>query len=149
MNLESSGSHRFRCFTPAKPARVWLALTDGRQTRRYLHGLALDSAWTVDAPLAFRTGELTDGPAALVGGVLCIQLHRRLSYFLRSGPADPATYLTWELDPRAGGTVVHLQVDCAEHGDTEAEAEDTWLPVLAGLQDVLARDRDGRGDTAG
>ncbi len=35
----------------------------------------------------------------LVGRVLCAQPYRRLSYFLRSGPEDPSTYLTWQLGP--------------------------------------------------
>jgi hypothetical protein len=56
---------------------------------------------------------------------------RRLSSFLRSGPEDQCTYLTWQLRPCPGGSMVHLQVDQAECADTEEEAENTWLPVLA------------------
>jgi hypothetical protein len=33
---------------------------------------------------------------------------------------------------------VHLHVDRAEWTDTDEEAEDTWLPVLAALQTLLA-----------
>jgi hypothetical protein len=76
----------------------------------------------------------------LVGGVLCSQPDRRLSYFLKSGPEDPSTYLTWLLDPCPGGSIVHLQVDRAEWADTEQEAESIWLPVLASLQALLSRD---------
>lgn len=80
----------------------------------------------------------------LVGGVLCSQVDRRLSYFLKSGPEDPSTYLTWTLNSCPGGSIVHLQVDRAECADTEGDAEITWLPVLASLQALLSRDETSR-----
>ena len=140
VDLTASGSHRFRCFTPADTSRIWNALTDGEQTRRYLHGLAAESSWCVGAPIQFRAPLPRDGHTALVGGVLCAQPGRRLSYFLQSGPDDPSTYLTWHLGACPGGSIVRLQVDRAECADSEEEAEHTWLPVLASLQALLARD---------
>jgi hypothetical protein len=80
----------------------------------------------------------------LAGRVLCALPYRRLSYFLRSGPEDPCTYLTWQLRSCPGGSMVHLQVDQAECADTEEEAENTWLPVLAALQTLLSRDEPSR-----
>jgi hypothetical protein len=80
----------------------------------------------------------------LVGRVLCAQPYRRLSYFLRSGPEDPSTYLTWQLRPSPGGSMVHLQVDHAESPDTCEEAENTWLPVLAALQALLSGEGSSR-----
>lgn len=74
----------------------------------------------------------------LMGRVLCAQPNRRLSYFLRSGSEDPSTYLTWQLRPSPGGCAVHLHVDHTECTVTDEEAEDTWLPVLAGLQALLS-----------
>jgi len=76
----------------------------------------------------------------LVGKVLCAQPHHRLSYFLRSGPEDPSTYLTWQISSCPDGSLVHLQIDCAEYADTEEEAERIWLPVLASMQVLLTRD---------
>lgn len=142
MNLLSSGTHRFRCFVPVDTSRVWIALTDGEGTGGYLHGLVADSSWCADAPIHFRAGPLQpECQSMLVGRVLCAQPHRRLSYFLRSGPQDPCTYLTWQLRPSPGGSTVHLQVDQAECADTAEEAKNTWLPVLAGLQALISRDK--------
>ena len=76
----------------------------------------------------------------LVGRVLCAQPYRRLSYFIKSGPEDPSTYLTWQLRSCPGGSTVYLQVDHAEWTDTDEEAENTWLPVLAALQTLLSGD---------
>jgi uncharacterized protein YndB with AHSA1/START domain len=142
MNLRSGGTHRFRCFTAASPSRVWTALADGKETARYLHGLVAESSWCPDAPIHFLTDPVQpEDQSMLVGRVLCAQPHRRLSYFLRSGPEDPATYLTWQLRSCPGGSTVHLQIDQAECPDTDEEAENTWLPVLAALQSLLAGDR--------
>ena len=145
MNLMSSGTHRFRCFTPVDTSRVWIALTDGQATGRYLHGLVADSSWCADAPIHFRTAPLQpESQFMLAGRVLCALPYRRLSYFLRSGPEDPCTYLTWQLRSSPGGSTVHLQVDQVECADTEEEAENTWLPVLAALQTLLSRDEPSR-----
>ena len=145
MNLMSSGTHRFRCFTPVETSSVWIALTDGQRTGSYLHGLVADSSWCVDAPIHFRAAPLQpDSQSILAGRVLCALPYRRLSYFLRSGPEDPCTYLTWQLRSCPGGSTVHLQLDRSECADTEEEAENTWLPVFAALQTLLSRDERSR-----
>lgn len=140
MNLMASGTHKFRSFTPVDTSRVWIALTDGQATGRYLHGLVADSSWCADAPIHFRAAPLQSASQSMLAGrVLCALPCRRLSYFLRSGPEDPCTYLTWQLRSCPGGSTVHLHVDQAECADTEEEAENTWLPVLAALQTLLSR----------
>jgi len=136
--MTTGASHRFRCFTPAGPVDVWTALTDGRHTRQFLHGLAADSTWRPGAPISFRTSPEVD-PPVLTGEVLCVEPERRLSYVLTSGPHHPCTYLTWHLDAHPEGSIVRLQVDRAEHADTEEEAEAIWLPALAALQRLLSR----------
>jgi hypothetical protein len=126
---------------PVETSRVWIALTDGQATSSYLHGLVAESSWCADGPLHFRTDPRQPGPQAMLAGrVLCALPHRQLSYFLRSGPEDPCTYLTWQLRSCSGGSIVHLQVDQAECADSEEESETTWLPVLAALQILLSRD---------
>jgi len=98
MNPMPSGTHRFRCFTPADQSRVWAVLTDAQEARRYLHGLVADSSWCADAPIQFRAApSRPDSHSILTGRVLCVQPYCRLSYFLRSGPKGPPTYLTWQL----------------------------------------------------
>ena len=144
MHGTSSGTHRFRYFTPADTSRVWNALTDGDQTRRYLHGLIAQSSWCTGAPIRFRASPEVDGRSLLMGTVLCAQPRRLLSYFLQSGPDDPSTYLTWQMRACPGGSTVRLQVDSAECADDEVEAEHTWLPVLASMQALLARDETPR-----
>jgi uncharacterized protein YndB with AHSA1/START domain len=136
--LRGSAHRAFSCFVPAEPERVWEALTDARHTSAYLYGLAAHSTWEIDAPIEFQAGEQSGEQGSLVGRVVCVQQHRRLSYFVQAGPDDPPTYLTWLTRPSPGGVTVRLYIDEIECGDDEEGAEDVWLPVLTALQRHLA-----------
>jgi uncharacterized protein YndB with AHSA1/START domain len=128
------GSKTFACHSQADPARVWAALTQPAQTTAYLYGLALHSTWVPDAPIEVRHG---DRPA-LTGRVLCSRPDERLSYVLQSAPDDPPAYLTWLIRSSPGGCTIRLQIDEIDCADAVDDAEDTWLPVLAALQKLLA-----------
>jgi hypothetical protein len=141
MNVAPLGTQRFVCFTAANPARVWAVLTGTHETGSYLYGLVTHSSWEADAPIHFQT---TQSPRAvhssLTGRVLHVQPLCRLSYLVQSGPEDPPVYLTWQIRPCQGGSTIRLQIDEIEYADNDEEAENTWLPVLAALQALLARD---------
>ena len=130
----------FAFFTKATPVRVWDALTDPVQTRIYLEGMALQSDWVPGSALVacFR------GEPTVLGEVLCVQAHQRLSYVIRP-PEASAVYLTWLLRRRVDGCLCRLQIDEADASDI-AELEDVWLPIMAGLQrsvDALPHQRRG------
>jgi uncharacterized protein YndB with AHSA1/START domain len=127
-----AGHHQFACFTVASPAATWSALTDPSQTGAYLYGLAAHSCWQPDAPIRFQTA----GQYPLTGQVLHVQAPSRLSYVLQTGPGDPPVYLTWQIRPSPGGSTILLQIDETEFADTDGEAENTWLPGLAALQEL-------------
>jgi hypothetical protein len=105
-------------------------LTDPGQTAVYLYGLAAHSTWVPGDPIEFRLG----GRAAAIGQVMRACRQERLSYMLQAGPGDPPVYLTWLLRPAPGGCTVRLEIDQVDHADSPQDAEDVWLPVLAGLQ---------------
>ena len=133
------GTHRFSFYTPATSNRVWELLTCAGQTPEYFHGLEISSSWQVGDPI--RICRPPSDPVTgdvLSGRVLCVRPASRLSFYFHSGADDPRTYLTWELRTATDGTIVQLQVDHVEHVEELAEAEDTWLPVLAALQALLA-----------
>jgi uncharacterized protein YndB with AHSA1/START domain len=126
----------FRFVTQAGAARVWEALTSPELTSRYLYGLAARSEWQAGATVTFAT---EDG-VTLTGEVLVAQEPRRLSYSLQAGDGQPATYVTWEILGTTAGCVVRLYVD--EPGvstwSVDLDAESAWLPVVAGLEAILA-----------
>jgi uncharacterized protein YndB with AHSA1/START domain len=118
----------FAFFTNATPVRVWHALTDPVQTRVYLEGMALQSDWVPGSAIvaSFR------GDPTVLGEVLCVQEHHRLSYVIRP-PEASAVYLTWLLRRRGDGCICRLHIDEADTSDI-AELENVWLPIVAGLQ---------------
>src|SRR5262252_2724073 len=122
--------HGFAVHVRAGPGLVWAALTDPDQTAAYPSGLAAHSNWVPGGPIEFRLG----GRAAAIGQVLHAHRPERLPYLLPAGPGDPPVYLTWLLRPAPGGCTVRLQIDQAGHTDSPQDAEEVWLPVLAGLQ---------------
>ena len=135
-----SASHNFACHTAAAPGHVWSALTDAGRTRTYLHGLALHSDWTAGAHLTADR----DGTVCLTGEVICSRPGERLSYLVRSGPYDPATYVTWVVRPNPTGTTIGLQIDEPDTPGGREDTEDTWLPVLDALQCQLRGQADHR-----
>jgi uncharacterized protein YndB with AHSA1/START domain len=121
----------FAFFTSAASVSVWAALTDARQIRQYLDGLALQSTWAPGSPIVVSLRNRR----TVIGEVLCVQLHHRLSYVVHP-PEATAVYLTWLLRDTDGGCVCTLQVD--ETAATEpTELEDVWLPIMAALQRVV------------
>ena len=141
MNAAPMGTQSFVCFTAANPARVWAVLTGTHETGSYVYGLVTHSSWEADAPIHFRTAQSpTAVYSSLTGRVLHVRPLCRLSYLVQSGPEDPPVYLTWQIRPCRGGSTIRLQVDEIGYADNDEEAENTWLPVLAALQALLARD---------
>ncbi len=87
-----------------------------------------------DAEIEGRQGTAV----ALIGRVLCARPGKRLSYVLAADTDDPPVYVTWLIRPHPAGSTIRLLIDEVEAADGADAAEDTWLPVLAGLQQVLA-----------
>jgi uncharacterized protein YndB with AHSA1/START domain len=145
MNAVPIGTQSFQCFTAAGPARVWAALTGAQETSRYLHGLGAHSSWQADAAILFRTNQSpTATDSSLIGRVLHVTPLCQLSYSVQSGPEDPPVYLTWQIRPCQGGSAIRLQIDEMEYADSDEEAENTWLPILASLQALLASEEAAR-----
>ena len=114
------------------------ALTDPANThlsRR--HGVAIRLG------SGFRHCHLLSRRTIVLGEVLCVRSHHRLSYVIRP-PAASAVYLTWLLQRRSEGCICRLRIDEADTSDF-AELEDVWLPIMAGLQrSVAALSDEGR-----
>jgi uncharacterized protein YndB with AHSA1/START domain len=127
--------HNFVAHSRARPERAWEALTEPNQTAAFLYGMAAHSTWLVDDPIDFRDRDC-DG-VRLTGRVLCVRPPERLSYLMRSGPADPPVYVTWSIRSAPNGCAISLEVDEVEAIDSRVDAEDTWLPVLGALQRML------------
>ena len=122
--------HVFAAHVRADPGLVWTALTGPGHSAAYLYGLTAHSTWVPGDRIEFRLGDRVE----LIGTVVHARCHERLSYVLQAGLDDPPVYLTWLLRPSADGCAVRLEIDEVDAADSQQDAEDVWLPVLAALQ---------------
>jgi uncharacterized protein YndB with AHSA1/START domain len=116
-------------YIAATPDQVWLALTDPAVTRRYFFGLAVDSTWHEDAPIAFRAPE----GSALTGHIVRLEPGHVLMYSL-----DETSWVTWTLEEARPGlcrvTLIHDDLD-------PCGTDDAWHQVVGGLKTVLETGR--------
>jgi uncharacterized protein YndB with AHSA1/START domain len=125
--------HRFAFITVASPDQVWAALTNRELSRHYLFGLDLVSDWIPGSSVELRG---PDG-ISIPGQVLSVERNQKLAFAIEQG-LGPCRFISWDLRQCSAGTVVRLTVDEVD-GDSEDEAEDTWLPVLSALQSQLEK----------
>jgi uncharacterized protein YndB with AHSA1/START domain len=129
-------TENFRCLICADPERVWEELTATGRPLEWLYGLVAESTWQSGAPV--RIGVDQSWEVAMVGEVLSVDRHRRLSFTLGDTPTDPSVFVTWELAGNANTTIVCLTIDETEpHRDTTHEIELAWLPVIQRLTTLL------------
>ena len=139
-------THTFAFFTVVAPVQVWAALTGAGGSVGYMYGLVACSSWLPGEDIGFETVRSGTAVPSLAGRVLHAQPPCRLSFVLQTAPEDPPVYLTWQVRPCPGGSTVQLRVDEPECADSDDEAEDIWLPVLASLQAVLAKQEPRRSE---
>ena len=129
----------YQVFIRATPEQIWEAITTPEFTARYFHGAritvtpqGLRSVGTDDSLWADETVSEYDPPRRLV--------HSWRSLYDPELGAEPASRVTWEIEPADGGvcslTVVHDQL---EHSPKTAAsvAGPGWMFVLSGLKTLL------------
>jgi uncharacterized protein YndB with AHSA1/START domain len=126
----------------ATPVRVWQALTDPEQIRRYMFGSQVETDWQPGHPIVWR-GEYQGRRFEDRGRVLEVHPLRRLkvTHFspLSGKPDLPANYhtVTYDLELRDGHTHVSLSQD---NNADEAEVEHStanWQQMLDGLKAMV------------
>ncbi|HTJ36581.1 MAG TPA: SRPBCC domain-containing protein [Dactylosporangium sp.] len=130
----------FTLYIAATPDRVWRALTDPAETRRYYLGLAVDSTWTPGAPIVFRTAH-GPVPDALHGEIIhaipgsCL-IH---NIFTGVGAEQEAhCWLTWDLTAVDEGALTRVCLSCDDvDGRADPERDEAWSRVVSGLKTVV------------
>lgn len=129
----------------ARPERVWAALTDPEQIKRYMFGSRVETDWQPGSPITW-SGEYDGRAYQDRGTVLEVDEPRKLvvtHFSPLSGQDDvPENYhtLTYELAPRDGGTHVSLSQDHNASEDEATHSRDNWAMMLKGLQGVVEGD---------
>ncbi|GAA5198932.1 metalloregulator ArsR/SmtB family transcription factor [Rugosimonospora acidiphila] len=150
----SDSAFVYTTYINTTPERLWRGLTDPTFTRRYWGGLALESEWTVGAPMVWEeNGVRTTDPAQVV---IESDPYRRLSYswhtftpeWARSHgiddealarlAAERRSTVTFDIEPQ--GRLVKLTVvhdDLEPGGTLQGMISQGWPHVLSNLKTLL------------
>lgn len=123
----------------ANPERVWTALTDPNEIRKYLFGTTTITNWQVGGPIRF-VGEWDGKPYEDKGSVLAVE-HLKLIRFTywssMSGLADvPENYVvvTYQLESDNGNTNFTLTQENCRSEEARQHAEENWAMAIGTLK---------------
>jgi uncharacterized protein YndB with AHSA1/START domain len=126
----------------ASPARVWSALTDPAEIKRYMFGSVVETDWQSGSIIVWK-GEYQGRAYQDHGQVIEAEPERRLvvtHFSPLTGQDDvPENYhtLTYVLEPRDAVTHVSLSQDNNASEEEMAHSRDNWAAMLAGLKHVV------------
>jgi uncharacterized protein YndB with AHSA1/START domain len=126
----------------APRARVWQALVDPAEIKRYFFGTEVETTWAVGSSITWR-GEWQGQPYADKGTVLQSEPERLLQFThfspLTGQPDVPASYhtITIELSGAGDMTTVSLAQDNNATEDERAHSEANWHTVLGSLKALV------------
>ena len=130
----------YEVFIRTTPERLWSALTQSADTRKYFYGFEVTCDWKVGSMMTMaKPGEAP----SLECEILEIDPPRRLVTTFRglkdeAARADAPTKVTWNIEPK--GDLCKLTLT---HEDFEGETatykgvSQGWAPVLSGLKTLL------------
>jgi uncharacterized protein YndB with AHSA1/START domain len=126
----------------APRARVWAALTEPDQIKRYMFGSEVVTDWKPGSDIVWK-GEYDGKPFEDKGEVVEIDAERRLkvTHFspLSGQPDKPENYhtLTYELSESGRATHVTLSQDNNASADEAEHSKENWSMMLKGLKQVV------------
>jgi uncharacterized protein YndB with AHSA1/START domain len=126
----------------AAPAKVWSALTDPEQIKKYLYGTNTETDWKVGSPILFK-GEWEGAPYVDKGEIVAFEPEKKLQYtYLSSftGLAEqPENYsiVTFELTPEGNETTLTILQTNFKDESHRDDSQANWGHVLEGLKELL------------
>jgi uncharacterized protein YndB with AHSA1/START domain/DNA-binding transcriptional ArsR family regulator len=135
--------HVYEIYIRTTPERLWRAITDPADTRRYYFGTEVQSDWKVGSRLVYLDG----GQVTLDCKILEIEPGHRLvhSFTMAYDPemaSERPSRVTWEIEKLGNAcrlTLVHDEFD----GETKTyrEVEHGWAHILSGLKTLIETGR--------
>src|SRR6478609_871070 len=128
----------------APKSKVWKALTDPEQIKKYLFGTETTTNWKVGSPITFSG--VWEGKSYIdKGKILQIEKEKILRYNYWSsfsGTEDkPENYanITYALEDHNGSTVFHLTQDGIKTKEAKDHSEQNWNMILNSLKDLVEK----------
>jgi uncharacterized protein YndB with AHSA1/START domain len=128
----------------ASKSKVWNALIDPEQIKKYLFGTKTVSDWKVGSPITF-SGEWEGKAYVDKGTILQIEKEKLLKYSYWSsfaGTEDkPENYfnITYLLEEQNGSTVFRITQDGMKSKEAHDHSEQNWKMVMNTLKDLLEK----------
>ncbi|MDQ1542353.1 MAG: hypothetical protein QOH29_3079 [Actinomycetota bacterium] len=126
----------------APPAKVWSALTDPAQIKKFMFGSQVETDWQVGSPIVWK-GEYEGKAYEDKGEIVEVVTNKRLkvTHFspLSGQPDVPENYhnLTYELDDRDGKTHLSLSQDRNASAEEAEHSQKMWRQMLDGVKEVV------------
>ncbi|MDQ1465472.1 MAG: hypothetical protein QOC73_2413 [Actinomycetota bacterium] len=126
----------------ATPAKVWSALTDPAQIKKFMFGSQVETDWQVGSPIVWK-GEYEGKAYEDKGEIVEVVTNKRLkvTHFspLSGQPDVPENYhnLTYELDDRDGKTHLSLSQDRNASAEEAEHSQKMWRQMLDGVKEVV------------
>jgi uncharacterized protein YndB with AHSA1/START domain len=126
----------------APPAKVWSALTDPAQIKKFMFGSQVETDWQVGSPIVWK-GEYEGKAYEDKGEIVEVVTNKRLkvTHFspLSGQPDVPENYhnLTYELDDRDGKTHLSLSQDRNASAEEAQHSQKMWRQMLDGVKEVV------------
>jgi uncharacterized protein YndB with AHSA1/START domain len=125
-------------------AKVWDALINPDQIKKYLFGTNTQCDWKVGSPIRF-TGEWDGKPYEDKGTILAIQKEKLLSYDYWSGfsglPDSPENYqvITFQLEEKKNDVTLSLRQQNIASEESKKHSLENWTMVLNGLKELVEK----------
>ncbi len=139
-NLKASTSLSFN----AKSAKVWDAITNPEQIKKYLMGAEVSSDWKVGSPITYK-GEFQGKAFNDKGTIKKFEPGKVLqsTYWSSMGgkvdkPENYAT-VTQKISQRNGKTVLTITQDNIENEKGVIQAKQNWKSVLKTMKEILEK----------
>ena len=141
-SMSAAPTQVYQVFIKASPEQVWDAITKPEFTARYFFGSRVQTTGEAGSPirhLAADTDELWGDDAILESEPPRRLVHTWRSLYNADLAAEPASRVTWEIEPQPGGVcklvVIHDELERSPR--TAASVSGGWMFVLSGLKTLL------------
>jgi len=128
----------------APKSKVWKALIEPEQIKKYFFGTETRSTWNIGESITF-SGEWEGKPYLDKGTVLQFEPEHRLKYNYWSsfsGTADvPENYanITYQVEEKNGQTILTVTQDGLASEEARAHSEQNWLMILNNMKELVER----------
>jgi uncharacterized protein YndB with AHSA1/START domain len=128
----------------APKSKVWMALIDPEEVKKYFFGTVLKSDWKVGSAITF-SGEWEGKPYLDKGIILQIETEKILKYKYWSSFSDledkPENYATivYSLEEKAGQTTIFISQDSIKSKEALDHSEQNWQMIMKSLKELLEK----------